>query len=171
MSRSVTNPCLPSPWKRSCTWTAGPDEFRVIRLSSPVPATTTDGFLFPKVDLPECIRHSSNWAVYEMVPMINLPPLSRDYRMRGRFVPLLNQVPKRVVRLHLPAATLVQALESSLTPEEMAQISAEKSCHAGSDHDHYPCLPYWPGGACNPCCCKAPPMHVGCCCANASQPV
>ena len=59
----------------------------------------------------------------------------------------------------------------SLTPEEMAQISAEKSCHAGSDHDHYPCLPYWPGGACNPCCCKAPPMHVGCCCANASQPV
>ena len=56
----------------------------------------------------------------------------------------------------------------SLTAAEHDIISRQKSCHAGSDHDHYPCLPYWPGGACNPCCCKAPPMHVGCCCTNSS---
>ena len=56
----------------------------------------------------------------------------------------------------------------TLSAQEMTAISAEKSCHAGSDHDRSPCLPYWPGGACNPCCCTAPPMHVGCCCTNSS---
>ena len=109
-------------------------------------------------------------------------PVYAEIAARHKVTPA--QVALRWVTQHTPPVPLVVAASDpiyleqnldifhfSLTPEEMAQISAEKSCHAGSDHDHYPCLPYWPGGACNPCCCKAPPMHVGCCCANASQPV
>ena len=109
-------------------------------------------------------------------------PVYAEIAARHKVTPA--QVALRWVTQHTPPVPLVVAASDplyleqnldifrfTLTPEEMAQISAEKSCHAGSDHDHYPCLPYWPGGACNPCCCKAPPMHVGCCCANASQPV
>eukprot|EP01051_Picozoa_sp_SAG22_P012090 SAG22_NODE_1227_length_5094_cov_5.898298_4_plen_611_part_00 len=70
---------------------------------------------------------------------------------------------------HVYLAQNLDIFGFSLTAAEHDIISQQKSCHAGSDHDHYPCLPYWPGGACNPCCCTAPPMHVGCCCTNTSS--